>query len=119
MVHMTDFLVGLFVKNHHMTSDPAVRGRIGNFAAALGIVTNILLFGVKILVGTISGSIAVTADAFNNLSDSGASLIALIGFRISGKPADSGRPFRPRAHGVYCKPFCLLNYRHSRISADG
>lgn len=90
---MTDFLVGLFVKNHHKTSDPAVRMRIGNFAAALGIVTNVLLFGVKILAGTISGSISITADAVNNLSDSGASLIALIGFKISGKPADSGHPF--------------------------
>ena len=90
---MTDLLVKTFIKDPQNTSDPAVRRRYGNFAGVIGIITNLLLFVIKIIVGTLSGSIAITADAINNLSDSGSSLVTLVGFKISGKPADSGHPF--------------------------
>lgn len=90
---MTSLLIRAFIKTPENTSNPVVRRRYGNVAGAVGIVTNLLLFVVKIIVGTMSGSIAVTADAVNNLSDSGSSLVTLVGFKLSGKPADSGHPF--------------------------
>jgi cation diffusion facilitator family transporter len=91
--NMTNLLIRAFIKNPENTSNPAVRRRYGNVAGAVGIATNILLFFIKIIIGTFSGSIAMTADAINNLSDSGSSLVTLVGFKISGKPADSGHPF--------------------------
>lgn len=90
---MTSLLIRAFIKTPENTSNPAVRRRYGNMAGAVGIVTNLILFIIKIIVGTLSGSIAITADAVNNLSDSGSSLVTIVGFKISGKPADSGHPF--------------------------
>ena len=90
---MTNILVRAFIKNPENTSDPAVRGRYGSLTGIVGIATNLLLFVIKIIVVTLSCSIAITADAVNNLSDSGSSLVTLVGFKISGKPADSGHPF--------------------------
>jgi len=83
----------LFVKDYKNTSNAKVRERYGKFAGVTGIVTNILLFMFKITVGTIFNSISITADAINNLSDSGSSLITLAGFKISGKPADEKHPY--------------------------
>lgn len=90
---MTNLLIGAFIRNPENTSSPSVRRRYGNFAGIVGIATNLVLFTMKIIIGTLSGSIAITADAVNNLSDSGSSLVTLVGFKISGKPADSGHPF--------------------------
>ncbi len=90
---MTNLLIRAFIKNPANTSDPAVRRRFGKLAGVVGIATNLLLFVIKIIVGTLSGSIAITADAINNLSDSASSLVTLVGFKISGKPADSDHPF--------------------------
>jgi cation diffusion facilitator family transporter len=90
---MTKLLIKAFVKDPESTSNPTTRRRYGNFAGFVGIVTNILLFFMKIIVGTLSGSISITADAVNNLTDSGSSLVTLVGFKISGKPADSGHPY--------------------------
>jgi cation diffusion facilitator family transporter len=90
---MSNFLIRLLIKDHENVSDPAVRRKYGNFAAVVGIATNLILFGIKIIAGTLSGSIAITADAINNLSDSGTSIVTLAGFKISGKPADSGHPY--------------------------
>ena len=90
---MTDLLIKLFVKDYKNTSNAKVRERYGKFAGVTGIVTNILLFMFKITVGTIFNSISITADAINNLSDSGSSLITLAGFKISGKPADEKHPY--------------------------
>ncbi|NLA87038.1 MAG: cation transporter [Clostridiales bacterium] len=90
---MTNLLIRAFIKKPENTSDPAVRRCYGNFAGVVGIATNLVLFIIKIIVGTLSGSIAITADAVNNLSDSGSSLVTLVGFKISGKPADSDHPF--------------------------
>jgi len=90
---VTDLLIKLFVKDYKNTSNAKVRERYGKFAGVTGIVTNILLFMFKITVGTIFNSISITADAINNLSDSGSSLITLAGFKISGKPADEKHPY--------------------------
>ena len=90
---MTELLSKLFVKNHKNTRDPAVRRAYGTMAGAVGIVVNLLLAGFKMLAGVISGSISITADAVNNLSDAGSQIISLISFKMSAKPADRDHPF--------------------------
>lgn len=90
---MITFLSRIFIKNREQTEDPKVRLAYGSLCGILGIVLNLLLFSGKYLAGMISGSIAIMADAFNNLSDAGSSVITLIGFRISGLEADKGHPF--------------------------
>lgn len=90
---MTGILIRLFIKDYNHPDDPRVRERHGSFAGMTGIFSNLLLFAIKIVVGTVFNSIAITADAVNNLSDSGASLVALFGFKLSGKPADAKHPF--------------------------
>lgn len=92
-VGMTDLLVKLFIKDHDNIENARVRENHGKLAGFVGIATNLILFLIKIIAGTISGSIAITADAVNNISDSGSSVITLIGFKISGKPADAKHPY--------------------------
>ena len=89
----TELLCKTFIKNHKDTQDPHVRGRYGTLAAVVGIIVNVLLFAGKFVIGTLTASIAITADAINNLSDAGSSVISLISFRISSKPADREHPF--------------------------
>jgi cation diffusion facilitator family transporter len=73
--------------------DPVLRARKGTQAGVAGICCNLLLFGAKLTVGTIFGSVAVTADAFNNLADSSSCIVTLLGFKMSAKPADKEHPF--------------------------
>ena len=89
---MLTFLIRRFVPGTD-AEDPAYRLACGTVAAALGIALNALLFIVKLAAGLVSRSIAVTADAFNSLSDASSSLVALIGFRLSGKKPDPNHPF--------------------------
>jgi len=81
------------VKDYKNISNFKVRESYGKFAGIVGIISNLILFLIKIAVGTIFNSIAITADAINNLSDSGSSLVTVIGFKISGKPADAEHPY--------------------------
>ena len=90
---MLRILTRLFIKNSGNTSDPAVRSACGMLCSIVGIVLNILLFAGKYIAGVISGSIAITADAFNNLSDAGSSVITLLGFRFAGMKPDREHPF--------------------------
>ena len=90
---MTDLILRTFVRDHKNTEDPAVRDKCGRVAGAVGIVTNFLLFLMKIIVGTVFHSVSVTADAVNNLTDSGSSVVTLIGFKMASKPADEKHPF--------------------------
>lgn len=90
---MTELLAKLFVKEHKNTSDPEVRKAYGTFSSIVGIAGNFLLAIIKFIAGLISSSVAITADAFNNLSDAGSSLITFISFKISSKPADRDHPF--------------------------
>ena len=93
---MITFLASLFIKDSKNYKEPSVRQAYGVLSGAVGIGLNILLFFGKWLAGTISGSIAIIADAFNNLSDAGSSIITLIGFRLSGQEPD---PEHPVGHG--------------------
>ena len=90
---MTDLLLRLFVKNHHDTENPQVRTAIGSLAGFVGICCNLLLCGVKLLAGLLAGSVSVTADALNNLSDATGSIVTLVGFKVAGKPADEHHPY--------------------------
>lgn len=90
---MTDLILRILVRDHKNTEDPAVRDKCGRVAGAVGIVTNFLLFLMKIIVGTAFHSVSVTADAVNNLTDSGSSVVTLIGFKMASKPADEKHPF--------------------------
>lgn len=90
---MSELILKLFVKDSDNTESPAVRAACGTVAGVMGIVSNVLLFAMKLVVGIISGSISVIADAVNNLSDSASSVITLVGFKISQKPADDEHPY--------------------------
>lgn len=90
---MLTLLASLFIKDRRNYDSPAVRQAYGVLSGAVGIGLNILLFLGKWIAGTVSGSIAITADAFNNLSDAGSSIITLIGFRLSGQAPDPEHPF--------------------------
>lgn len=86
-------LIRLFVKDYKNVNKPAVRESYGKFASVVGIITNFVLFSIKLVAGLLSNSVSITADAVNNLSDSGSSLVTLVGFKISGKPADEQHPY--------------------------
>ena len=90
---MISVLAGVFIKNKEDVKNPQVRQKYGMLCGIVGIFFNIFLFVGKFLAGTISKSISITADAFNNLSDAGSSLITLIGFRMSGAEPDVDHPF--------------------------
>lgn len=90
---MTDFLVNKFIKDSTNIESTEVRTRYGMLASVVGIFCNVLLFSVKLTIGLILSSLAVTADAFNNLSDAASSIISFIGVKMAGKPADAEHPF--------------------------
>ena len=90
---MVNALAKLFIKDAENVQSPAVRGAYGTLCSILGIALNVLLFAGKFFAGTISKSVSITADAFNNLSDAGSSVITLIGFKLAGKKPDPDHPF--------------------------
>lgn len=90
---MTSLLIKLFVKNYKDTNDKTVREHYGTLGSLVGVFCNILLCLIKITAGLIAKSISIIADGLNNLSDMGSSVITMIGFRLSGKPADKDHPY--------------------------
>ncbi len=103
---MLSVLSRIFIKNRDNVTDPAVRKAYGSLCSVWGIFLNVLLFSGKYVAGLLSGSIAITADAFNNLSDAGSSAISLLGFRLSSRKPDPAHPF---GHGrlEYLSGFCV------------
>lgn len=90
---MITFLRRLFIKNYKSVENPEVRVAHGKLAAAFGIVSNAILFALKLVFGLIAKSVSIVADSINNLSDFGSSTITLVGFKMSSKPADKEHPF--------------------------
>ncbi len=90
---MTDLLCKLFIKDREHTEKPEIREKYGALSGFVGISVNLLLSLVKLILGILSGSVAITADALNNLSDAGSSIVSLVSFKISSKPADRDHPF--------------------------
>lgn len=95
---MTGFLARFFIKDRDNISSPTIRNKYGILFGIVGIILNIILFAFKLLAGLFSGSIAIIADAMNNISDSGSSIITLIGFKLAGKKPDNTHPF---GHGRF------------------
>lgn len=90
---MITLLSKIFIKNREKIDDPSVRNAYGSLCGVMGIILNIVLFALKFFAGIISGAVSVMADAFNNLTDAGSSVITLIGFRMSGQKPDKDHPF--------------------------
>ncbi len=90
---LIDFLIKAFVKHHENTTDRAVRTAYGNLACIVSVVCNLLLAGGKIAVGMLTGSVAITADGMNNLSDASSNVVSLVGFKLGARPADSEHPY--------------------------
>ena len=90
---MTNFLIKTFVKDYDNITNAKVHERFGEFSGVVGVITNLLLFLIKIIAGLVFQSIAITADAINNLSDSASSIVTLVGFKLAGKPADEEHPY--------------------------
>lgn len=95
---MISFLSKIFIKHADNYQDQKVRLAYGTLCGFVGIFLNVVLFAIKMLAGSISGSIAITADAFNNLSDAGSSVVTLIGFKLASAKPDADHPF---GHGRY------------------
>ena len=95
---MVRFLIRKYIKNYENTQDRTVRAAYGTLAGVLGMVCNFLLFGIKLFAGIVTGSIAVTSDAFNNLSDMGASVVSVISAKLSNQRPDADHPY---GHGRY------------------
>ena len=90
---LSNFLIKRFVKDYDNVSDVKVRGAYANLAGIVGIITNLMLFIIKLFVGLFSNSVSILADAFNNLSDAASSIITIVGFKMANKPADAEHPF--------------------------
>ena len=90
---MTNILIRLFIKDYQNYQDSKVRENYGMLAALIGIISNLFLVALKVTIGMLINSLAVVADGLNNLSDSISSVVSLISFKISNKPADRDHPF--------------------------
>lgn len=95
---MTELLVRLFVKDNTKVEDQKVRTSYGILSSIVGVICNVILFGVKMTVGLVINSISVMADAFNNLSDAASSVISFVGVKLADRPADKEHPF---GHGRF------------------
>lgn len=95
---MTRFLIDLFIKDKESVANAKVRTAYGNLAGIVGIICNVLLFAGKYIVGTLFGSIAISADAINNLSDASSNIVSLLGFKLGSKKPDEEHPY---GHGRY------------------
>ncbi len=95
---MTNFLINRFIQKNNNPASPESRAAYGKLAGTVGIFCNMILFTAKITAGLFSGSVSITADAVNNLSDASSSIISLFGFKLACRPADEEHPY---GHGRY------------------
>lgn len=120
---MIQWFVKKFIKNPEQVNDMEVRKQYGQLAGGVGIACNLLLFLFKMLAGAMTGAVSIIADAFNNLSDAGSSVVTTIGFHMAGKPADPEHPF---GHGrieylsglFVAAAILLMGYEMLRSSVD-
>lgn len=103
---MTNWILKTYAPKGDYTSDPKARTKIGKLSGRIGIFCNVLLFAGKLTVGLLSGSVSVTADAVNNLTDAASSIVTLLGFKLAEKPADSEHPYG-HARYEYLSALCV------------
>jgi len=90
---MTDWIINLFARKYRDMDENSARQYLGEFSGRVGIIANLLLFSIKLAAGILSSSVAVIADAFNNLSDAGSAIVTLVGFHLASAPPDKEHPF--------------------------
>lgn len=105
MYFKDNFMLEKIIKGYNTPNDPQSRVKIGRFAGIVGIIANIILFAVKIIIGLLFGSISVIADSLNNLSDAGSSVLTVVGYTMSGKPADKDHPYGHARMEYLCSLF--------------
>lgn len=88
-----NFLVRRFIKNYQDTKDANVRTSVGKLSGIVGIFSNLFLFVIKFVIGTIVHSVSIQADGVNNLTDAGSNIISILSFHLANKPADKDHPF--------------------------
>lgn len=90
---MVNFLIKTFIKDSENTENPKIRQKYGTLSSFIGIICNVALFLIKYAMGTLSHSISIISDAFNNLSDCAGCLVTFLGYKMASKPADKNHPF--------------------------
>ena len=90
--NMTQWFLHVFIKQYEQPDLPAVRTAVGRLSGIVGLLCNIVLFCGKLFIGIVSGSVSITADAMNNLSDAASSIVTLAGFWLAEQPADEEHP---------------------------
>ena len=103
---MTEWLLRTFVRDHENTADPQVRAACGRLSGTVGICANVLLFAAKLTASLLAGSVAMAADAVNNLADAASGVISLLGFRMAARPADAEHPYG-HARYEYLSGLCI------------
>ena len=93
---MTNALIHIFIRDAENTGDSRVREKFGVLSGAVGLACNLFLFALKLIIGLLTGSISIAADAFNNLSDAGSSIVSFVGVKMAEIPADRPPIFRKR-----------------------
>ena len=105
--NMSEGLLKIFIKDYKNVKDIKVRENYGIFAGIVGIICNLILFACKFFAGIITGSVSISADAFNNLSDAGSSIVTLAGFKMAGGYRPSIRTWQNR---IYRRNDCIGSY---------
>lgn len=101
-------MLNKLIKNYDKPENTETRVRVGRFAGFVGIIANVILFAVKLIIGLITGSISIIADSLNNLSDSGANILTVVGYTLTGKPADKDHPYGHARMEYLCSLFISI-----------
>lgn len=101
-------MLNKLIKDYNCPQKPEVRIRVGRFAGFVGIISNLFLFVVKLVIGILTGAISVIADSLNNLSDCGSNVLTVVGYTISGKPADKDHPYGHARMEYLCSLFIAM-----------
>ena len=101
-------MLNKLIKDYDKPESTATRVRVGRFAGFVGIIANVILFGIKLAIGLITGSISLIADSLNNLSDSGANVLTVVGYTLTGKPADKDHPYGHARMEYLCSLFISI-----------
>lgn len=112
---MTNALIHIFIRDAENTGDSRVREKFGVLSGAVGLACNLFLFALKLIIGLLTGSISIAADAFNNLSDGLSCLISIVGFKVSGKEPGCEASVRLRTHRVYRGTDRLVHHHSGRL----